>query len=434
MSSTERQPKNLPKGGLGENVIWLTSLQAMNYLLPMATVPYLIRVLGANSYGILSFAVTLSQYFVVLTDYGFNLSATRKIALVRDDRSSLEETVSAVLLIKIGLLAVSAVIVLGFMFVIPKYTPYWKVIAVAFLSVVGSVAFPVWLFQGLQDMRSVMLLSTLGRFFCTGAIFLTVHGSHDVVAATMWTVAGYPVAGMAAWWVIRRSYRLALRVPSMHTIRDAFSSGFHVFVSSVMSNVLINGAVLVMGFTVSMSTVGTYAAIEKIAKAAVMAFAPLTQALYPRTVEHFSRSYREGRLFVVKSGAIVIVLAIAAAFVLFCGAKLAITLVCGRTYAPYYPVLQVLAAWLFFGVLNNILGIQYLLGSGRYRTYSGCFTVSAAMTFLFLFLLVPTHSYMGAAVSVTAGEALLTVLMTVMIGKSIRSRSHFRSGERIVMR
>ena len=415
MSSIELQPKPLPKGRLGENVVWLTSLQTLNYLLPMATVPYLIRVLGANNYGVLSFAVTFSQYLVVLTDYGFNLSATRAIAIVREDRRSLEETISAVLLIKAVLLAISAVIMTCLLLLVPRYTSYWSVIAVAFLSVVGSVAFPVWLFQGLQDMRTITLLSSLGRIICTGAVFLTVHRRQDIFPATLWSVAGFPVAGAAAWFVIRRSYRLVLHVPSLKAVREALDSGFHVFISSVMSNALINGAVLVMGFTVTMPIVGSYAAIEKIAKAAVMAFTPLTQALYPRTVEHFNKNYRDGVRFVLRSGTLVIGLAIVAALALVVEARPAIALACGRGYVQYYPVLQVLAGWLFLGVLNNILGVQYLLGSGRYRMYSGCFTASAAITFLLLFLLVPKHPYMGAALSITLGEALLSLFMTAII-------------------
>jgi len=235
----------------------------------------------------------------------------------------------------------------------------------------------------------------------------------------MWTVAGFPVAGVAAWFVIRRSYRLQLRKPSMKSVREALNSGLHVFISSVMSNALINGAVLVMGFTVAMPIVGTYAAIEKIAKAAVMAFAPLTLALYPLSVEHFGRDHRNGTQFVVRSGAVVIGLATAVALLLVAGAKPAIALVCGPGYAQYYPVLQVLAIWLFLGVLNNILGVQYLLASGRYRAYSGCFTISVGITFLLLFLLVPARPYMGAALSITLGEAMLTILMAVMIGQDI---------------
>jgi len=429
MSRTEPQAKPLPKGGLGENVVWLTSLQTLNYLLPMATVPYLIRVLGANNYGVLSFAVTFSQYFVVLTDYGFNLSATRKIAIVREHRCKLEETVSAVLLIKAGLLTISAILMMSFVMFVPKYRPYCASIIVAFLSVVGSVAFPVWLFQGLQDMRLVTLLSALGRIVCTGAIFLTVHRSQDVLLATLWTVAGFPLAGILAWFAIRKNYHLTLHLPTLKAVREALDSGFHVFISSVMSNALVNGAVLVMGFMTTMPIVGTYAAIEKIAKAAVMAFTPLTQALYPRTVEHFSQDYRDGKRFVVRSGAIVIGLAMVAALGLLAGAKVSIKLVCGQRYVEYYPILQILAGWLFLGVVNNVVGVQYLLGSGRYRIYSGCFTASAVITFLLLFWLVPEHTYMGAALSVTLGEFLLTVFMTIGIIRNISGQNHLNSRE-----
>lgn len=415
MADVESQPASLPKGRLAENIIWLTSLQALNYLLPMATVPYLIRVLGAANYGVMAFAVTFAQYLVILTDYGFNLSATRQVALVRNDRRELEESISAVLIIKCGLLIISLLIMLTVLAIQSRYSQYGNVMAIAFLSVVGTVLFPTWLFQGLQEMRVVTILSAIGRFVCTAAVFLTVHSRQDVGLATLWTVAGIPISGLAAWFVIWKRYGLALGMPSLKALQKALRSGFHVFISSAMGNVLINGAVLVLGLLAPMPVVGVYAAIERIAKAAVMMFAPLTQALYPRTIEHFHASYAEGKQFVIRTGAMVVGLAAVVALGLVALAKFAIVLVCGKAYAPYAPVLRVLAVWLFLGVLNNILGIQYLLASGRYRAYSTCFTIAAATTFMLLFVLVGTHSYMGAAVSVTAGEGLLTLLMAIAI-------------------
>lgn len=426
--------KTLPKGSLGENVLWLTALQGLNYLLPLATIPYLIRVLGPKDYGVLSFSVTLSQYLVVLTDYGFNLSATRQIAVQREDRRQLEETISAVLTIKSALLLVSATLLASFVLLVPKYSSYSSALIVAFLSVLGSVAFPVWLFQGLQDMRLVTILTAVGRLICTGAIFLTVHSSRDVLPATLWTVSGFPIAGFVAWFVIHHRYRLGLRIPSRRSIREALQSGFHVFISSMMSNALINGAVLVMGFTVPLPVLGTYAAIEKIAKAGAMGFAPLTQALYPRTAEHFAEGHKQGRMFVLRSGALVLLLGVVASLSLALGAKWILGLICGHGYIQYYPVVRILAIWLFLGVLNNVLGIQYLLGSGRYRAYSVSFTISTVGTFLLLFLLVPSHPYMGAALSVTLGEALLSLLMLLMIVKGnnkiepVLSQSCYRAG------
>ncbi len=415
-ATVEREhAKPLPKGSLRENVLWLTTLQFLNYLLPLVTVPYLIRVLGTGQYGILSFAVTISQYLVVFTDYGFNLSATREIALVRESRGKLEETVSAVLAVKGVLLLLSSSFLLLFVEFVPKYHPYAVILILAFLNVIGSVAFPVWLFQGLQDMRLVTVLTAAGRLICTGAIFLTVHSSRNLALATLWSVSGFPIAGFIAWFVIRKRYRLTLRRPSIQTLKETIRSGFHVFVSSVMSNALINGSVLVMGFAAPFAVVGGYAAVEKIAKAGAMGFAPLTQALYPRAAEHFTRDHRHGRSFVLRTGSLVLMLALAASLAIAIGAKWILLLFYGHAFVQYTWIVRVLAIWLFLGVLNNILGIQYLLGSGRYRAYSICFTISTVATFIMLILLIHWNPFLGASLSVTLGEGILTALMTGVI-------------------
>lgn len=70
------------------NVAWLYALQGLNYVLPLAVLPYLVRVLGVERYGLLAFAQAFAQYFVILADYGFNLSATKQIARRRGNRET----------------------------------------------------------------------------------------------------------------------------------------------------------------------------------------------------------------------------------------------------------------------------------------------------------------------------------------------------------
>jgi PST family polysaccharide transporter len=268
-------------------------------------------------------------------------------------------------------------------------------------------------------MRLISILTVVGRVICTAGIFIWVRSPINVSAAALWSTVGYPISGMLAWVIIRKRYNLYLRWPTEIELHEVMRDGFHIFVSSVMSSVLTSGAVLMLGFMEPMQIVGIYAAIEKIAKAATMAFSPITQSLYPRTVEHFAKSFQDGTHYVYSSGIRVAVLAFIASVTLWSSSSFLVRYICGPQYVQHSDILKVLSGWLFLGVINNIFGIQYLLGSGRAKAYSILFSGAAITTLMLLLVMIYMHPYYGPAVAITLGEALLTVglLVTVIYGK-----------------
>ena len=138
---------------LFENFASLFTLQGLNYILPLITFPYLVRVLGPDKYGLIAFAQAFIGYFVILTDYGFNLSATREVALNRDNDKKLSEIFSSVMIIKIVYMVLSFIILCTVVFSFEKFSHNWIIYIFAFGVVLGNVLFPVWFFQGMERMK-----------------------------------------------------------------------------------------------------------------------------------------------------------------------------------------------------------------------------------------------------------------------------------------
>src|SRR5580698_8416359 len=78
------------------NVISLSGLQVVTYLFPIIILPYLFRVIGPERFGLISFAQAFVQYFMIITDYGFSVSATKEISLCHDNKEKVSNIISAV--------------------------------------------------------------------------------------------------------------------------------------------------------------------------------------------------------------------------------------------------------------------------------------------------------------------------------------------------
>jgi PST family polysaccharide transporter len=109
------------------NFFSLSILQVATYLAPLITLPYLVRVLGPSRFGLVELAHAIAVYLVILTDYGFNLSATREISLCRNDPRRLSEIFSAVMLLKLLLTVASFFALVAAVFAVPRLRGDWPV-------------------------------------------------------------------------------------------------------------------------------------------------------------------------------------------------------------------------------------------------------------------------------------------------------------------
>ncbi len=297
------------------NFFSLLSLQGTNYILPLITFPYLIQVLGVEYFGLLAFATAMIMYFNVITDYGFNLSATREISVHRENQEKIIEIFSAVMTIKIVLMTVSFIVLTLIVFSFEKFSSDWEIYFLTFGTVIGQVLFPVWFFQGMERMKYISYLNIFSKLLFTAAIFLFVKEESDYCLVPLFTSVGFIVAGIWSQVLIYREFNVRFKLQSISVLKKYLIDGWHIFVSRVYVNIYTTTNLILLGLFTNNTVVGYYAIAEKIVVAIGGVFQPANQAIYP----YLARKYKENfELFInfVKKIALVF-LAISFVFFIF---------------------------------------------------------------------------------------------------------------------
>ena len=66
------------------NFISLGFLKFSQEILPLVIVPYIVKTIGIDNYGLIGFALAFTMYFGSVVEYGFEFTATRDISRIRD--------------------------------------------------------------------------------------------------------------------------------------------------------------------------------------------------------------------------------------------------------------------------------------------------------------------------------------------------------------
>ena len=407
------------KKRLFENFFSLSVLQGLNYLLPLVTFPYLVRVLGVEKFGLLSFATATIAYFQILTDYGFNLSATREVAINRDNKEKLNEIYSSVMIIKFCLLIISFLLLSVLVFSFEKFRQDWLVYYLSFGMVLGQALFPVWFFQGMERMKYITFLNILAKGLFTIAIFVFVKQQSDYWQVPLLNSMGFILAGVLSLWIIYKDLNISFKFVGFENILRELKEGWCIFITSIQSNILSSSGVFVLGLFASNYIVGYYSAIEKLFKSFVSLFQPITQTLFPYSSNKLKKSIKEGKLFIVKTGLLTSILSLFIVFFLVFFSEDILYIVFGYEFIKYAIIIDLLSIWLFFGVINNFIGIQFLIGAGYSEVYFKSFNIASLVTIITYFSLTWKYYYYGIIVGMVLGEITLTIAMIYFIKNEV---------------
>ncbi len=276
---------------LGDNFASLVVLQGINYLVPLIVFPYLVRVLGIDGFGLYSFIVAIIMYGVMLSDYGFDLSATRLISLHSHNKTKTDEIFSTVMIIKIGISLLYLLVLTMLIFSIDKLAQNASLYFIAYGLVFGQVLFPIWFFQGVEKMRYITILNALAKIIFTVLILVYVHKPEDLYLVLLFNSLGAIIAGAIALYVAVKNFNISFYMPTWDLIVYYLKDGWYIFTSRIAVELYVTSNVIILGFFASDAIVGYYSIVEKIVRAIGSMLEPLTRTVFPYLAKVYENSH-----------------------------------------------------------------------------------------------------------------------------------------------
>lgn len=405
MEYEQKIKKQINKSKDGKTVFanfgYLSLLQVAGYVFPLISMPYLARVIGAEGFGKIAFASAIVVWIQTISDWGFNLTATRDVAQNRDNKELVSIIFSNVLWARSILTLLSGIILLLVVLLVPYLRENADIIFVTFLLVPGYILFPEWFFQAIEKMKYTTFFNLFLKLVFTVAVFVFIHKREDYLIQPLLTTIGYLLCGIGALYLIFKKWGYTLYKPQWTEIFETIRNSTDVFVNNLMPNLYNSFSVMLLGFFGGSTANGIYDGGNRFPSIFYQFQSVLSRVFYPFLSRRPDKHSFYAKLNIVSAlvGSVILVLI----------SPLIIKIMLGDEFEKSVVVMQILSFSVVFLAMGYTYGTNFLIINHKEKPLRNLTFISSIVGMCVSVPLVYYFSYIGAAVTVLLCRGLLGV-------------------------
>lgn len=400
---------------LVKNISSLLGLRVAGYIMPLLSLPYLVRTLEPEGYGILGLTTAITQYFLLLVNYGFDLSVTQKIAIKRDDKEYISDVFWNVIFARI-MIAILGLLILYFLsFTTDIINDNYAILMCTYIMVLGAALFPQWLFQGKEQLGFISTVRVFIQVLTLPMLFFLVHDYNDVWKAALIQSSPNVILSIIAFWLINRRSWIHRRLPTFQGIRTELVGGWHLFISTAAVSLYTTSTTVILGFVSGNISVALFTSAQKLLQAAQGIYSPFAQALYPR-INAVLKEDKKSAIYLIKKLMIFqLVITISISLILYVMSPYVVNLLFGIEYLGSVSLIRIMSVIPVIVGLSNLFGVQVLIPFGYKKEFSRVLVITGIVSIFPLYFLCQYYSEYGAAVSVVVTETFVTLAMFILV-------------------
>lgn len=405
------------------NYMYNAIFQLVTLLTVFITTPYIARILGAEQLGIYSYTYAIVTYFILIGSLGTAMYGQREIAYNQDNIKDRSKIFYEILGLKFIILLFITIIYFVFFCTSGDYSIYYKLLL---FELIGSGIDIIWLYQGLEDFKRIVIRNVIVKISLTLLIFVFVKQKSDLWIYFLLVSLSTFLGNFTLWFSLPH-YIEKVNLKTLN-IKRHIAPVLVLFIPQIAVKIYTVLDKTMLGLmTSNMSYVSYYQKSQEIVYLATTILTVFGAVIFPKIANAFiKKDENELNACVFKSFS----------FNWLIGIPLTIGLIaCANNFIPWYLGKDFLETKLLLKIfclillpigLNNVVGAQFLIATKKQKEFTISVAIGAVVNVICNYILIKHFAVIGAVVASILAEVSIMIAEFIYMKKYIGKNVNFK--------
>ena len=371
------------------NISYLAIVKVFMLVLPLLSYPYLIRVVGADNFGLLVYVLSIISFFRIFVMFGYELSGVKSVAQSDGDKHKLSMIISSILLVQLFLYFIGFLVLFFLIENFSQFKDNEEIFYYAYLLPLCDILSLIWFFQGIEKMKYITVVKVFSGLVGLVFILLFIEEEGDYIYIPLFQSLSMMLGSVFSLYFIFKLERVSFIIPSVSDSINCFFESLPFFLSRASGSFNSQVNTILLANFVGLSSVAYYDLAQKIIEVFKMPNSIINGVVYPHIAKTKDVDFAKKILYIrilIASTLIVIVNLFSEYFVLF---------LAGDKMLPTLDIIPIFSSMVLLTSITYYVGATLLVSFG----YENKFNISVGYsTILYLFLLFVL--YVSSSISI----------------------------------
>jgi len=399
---------------LKKNFIYNVAYQILILILPIITIPYVSRVLGATGIGTYSYSYSIASAFALFMLLGINNYGNRMIARCRDDKEEVSKKFWGIYILQVTMSLL--VIFLYMLYVNFFYTEYRIVSNLQIIYLLGVAIDINWFFFGMEKFKVTVMRNTIVKLVSFICILLFVKKTEDIYIYTAIMACSTFISNLFLAYNLKK-YVKRVSISSRDIISN-LKPCLILFIPVIAFGIFRIMDKVMLGHMAGVIEVGYYENADKIINIPLGIITAAGTVLLPRMSNMLAKG-KDISIYLEKALKFILFLAIPIMFGLIAVADNFVPLFLGNEFSKTAKLLKLLSIVTVIMAWSNMIKTSYLIPKERDKEFTISLILGAIVNFVLNIILIPKIKSEGAAIGTIFAELVVAIYQTYYIRKEI---------------